>query len=58
MESSGGTTVNGRLVRRGEEIPLEDGDVVSLAGLTLTVNVETNQPAADGHPTPPMPPAR
>jgi hypothetical protein len=58
MGSSGGTTVNGRPVRRGEEIPLGDGDVVSLAGLTLTVNVETNQPAMDGHPTPPMPPAR
>ena len=58
MGSSGGTTVNGRPVRRSEEIPLGDGDVVSLAGLTLTVNVETNQPATDGHPTPSMPPAQ
>ncbi len=58
MGSSGGTTVNGRPVRPGEEIPLADGDVVGLAGLALTVNVETNQPAPDGHPTPPMPPAR
>jgi hypothetical protein len=58
MGSSGGTTVNGRAVRRGEEISLGDGDVVGLAGLALTVNVETNQPAADGHPTPPMPPSR
>jgi hypothetical protein len=57
MGSSGGTTVNGHPVRRGEEIPLEDGDVVSLAGLALMVNVETNQPAVDGHPTPPMPPS-
>ncbi len=58
MGSSGGTTVNGRPVRRSEEIPLRDGDVVSLAGLALTVSVETNQPSVDGHPTPPMPPAR
>jgi hypothetical protein len=58
MGSSGGTTVNGRAVSRGEEIPLGDGDVVGLAGLALTVNVETNQPAADGHPTPPMPPVQ
>jgi hypothetical protein len=57
MGSSGGTTVNGRPVRRGEEISLGDGDVVSLAGLALTVNVETNQPAMDRHPTPPMPPS-
>jgi hypothetical protein len=56
MGSSGGTTVNGRPVRQNEEIPLADGDVVSLAGLALTVNVETSQPALDGHPTPPMPP--
>ncbi len=58
MGSSGGTTLNGRPVRRGEEIPLQDGDVVSLAGLALTVNVETNQPATDIHPTPSLPPAR
>ncbi len=57
MGSSGGTTVNGRPVRRGEEISLADGDVVSLAGLALTVNVETSQPAVDRHPTPPMPPS-
>ena len=57
MGSSGGTAVNGRPVRQGEEIPLADGDTVSLAGLALTVNVETSQPAMDGHPTPPMPPA-
>ncbi len=58
MGSSGGTTVNGRAARRGEEIALGDGDVVSLAGLALTVSVETNQPATDVRPTPSMPPAR
>jgi hypothetical protein len=57
MGSSGGTAVNGRPTRPGEEIPLADGDVVSLAGLALTVSVGTSQPAIDGHPTPPMPPS-
>ncbi len=55
MGSSGGTTVNGRQIRQGEEVPLAPGDVISLAGVTLTVHVEARQPAVDEPSTPPMP---
>jgi hypothetical protein len=57
MGSSGGTTLNGQPVRQGEEVPLTAGDVVSLAGVTLTVNVETDQPTVDVPSTTPMPSA-
>jgi hypothetical protein len=56
MGSRGGTAVNGRPVCQDEEVPLAAGDVINLAGLTLTVHMEAGQPAIDGRPTPPMPP--
>lgn len=55
MDSSGGTALNGRAVRPGEELRLAAGDVISLAGITLTVHVEAAQPAVDVPATPPMP---
>jgi len=55
MGSSGGTALNGQPVGQGQEVPLTAGDVISLAGLTLTTNVEAEQPSVEGHPTSPMP---
>jgi pSer/pThr/pTyr-binding forkhead associated (FHA) protein len=46
MGSSGGSTLNGRPLLQGEEAPLADGDVVSLAGLTLVIHVGGGQPTA------------
>ncbi len=57
MGSRGGTTVNGRPVRQGEELPLNGGDVISLAGVNLIVQQESEQPAVDNHPTSSMPSA-
>lgn len=57
MDSRGGTTVNGRPVRQGQELPLTGGDVISLAGVNLTVHKESEQSAVDGHPTASLPPA-
>ncbi len=57
MGSRGGTTVNGRRVRQGEELPLDGGDVISLAGVNLTVQWESEQSAVDSHPTPSLPSA-
>lgn len=57
MGSRGGTTVNARPVRQGEELPLMDGAVISLAGVNLTVQQESEQPSVDNHPTPSMPSA-
>jgi len=55
LGSRGGTTHNGRPLRPGEEVPLAPGDVIGLAGLTLTVHLEAEQPAVDIPSTPPMP---
>lgn len=57
MGSSGGTTVNGQPVHQGEEIPLTAADVISLAGLTLTISLEGDQPAADIPSTSPILPS-
>jgi len=57
MGSRGGTTVNGRSVRQGEELPLTGGDVISLAGVNLTVQQESERSSVDSHPTPFMPSA-
>jgi hypothetical protein len=57
MGSHGGTTVNGRRVRHGEELPLDGGDVISLAGVNLTVQWESEQSTVDSHPTPSLPSA-
>jgi hypothetical protein len=54
LGSSSGTTLNGQPVRQGEEFPLAAGDVISLAGVALSVYVEAGQPMADTFPTPPM----
>lgn len=58
MGSRGGTTVNDRPVRQGEELPLTVGAVISLAGVSLTVQQESEQPSVDNHPTPSMPSAQ
>jgi hypothetical protein len=55
LDSSGGTIVNHRVLGRGEEVSLADGDTISLAGVTLTVTIESDQPSVDVAPTPPMP---
>jgi hypothetical protein len=55
MGSRGGTMLNDRPVQRGEECSLSAGDRVSLAGITLTVQVESGPPAIDTHPIPSMP---
>jgi hypothetical protein len=52
MGSQGGTTLNERTVQQGEEHPVSAGDLISLAGITLAVEVENGQPAVDTHPTP------
>lgn len=57
MGSRGGTTVNGRPVRQGEELVLTRGAVISLAGVNLIVQQESEQPSVDNHPTPSMPSA-
>jgi hypothetical protein len=57
MGSRGGTTVNGRQVRQGEELPLIGGDVISLAGVSLTIWKESEQPSVDASPTPSLPSA-
>jgi hypothetical protein len=57
MDSRGGTTVNGRPVRQGEELPLAGGDVISLAGVNLTVHKGSEQSAVDEHPNPSLPSA-
>ena len=57
MRSRSGTTLNDRPVRYGEELPLTGGDVISLAGVNLTVQKESEQPAVDVHPTPSLPSA-
>lgn len=54
MGSQGGTTLNDRLVKQGEECPVRAGDLISLAGIALTVEVENSKPAVDTHPTPSM----
>jgi hypothetical protein len=46
LGSRGGTGHNGQSLRHGGEIPLAAGDVISLAGLTLAVEVEADQPAS------------
>lgn len=55
MGSSVGTAVNGQPIGRGEEIPLTAGDVISLADVFLTVNVEVEERGVDVSPTPPVP---
>ena len=55
MGSRGGTAINSRPVQPGEEVPLAAGDVISLAGLALSVYVEARQSSVDGRPTPPLP---
>jgi hypothetical protein len=55
MGSRGGTMLNDRPVQRGEEYRLSAGDRVSLAGITLTIRVESGQPAIDTHPIQSMP---
>jgi hypothetical protein len=57
MGSRGGTTVNGRPVRQGEEFPLTGGEVISLAGVSLTVQKESEQPTEDARHTPSLPSA-
>jgi hypothetical protein len=57
MGSRGGTTVNGRRVRQGEELSLTGGDVISLAGVSLTVWRDSEQPSVDARPTPSLPSA-
>jgi hypothetical protein len=57
MGSRGGTTVNGQQVRQGEELPLIGGDVISLAGVSLTIWKESEQPSVDASPTPSSPSA-
>lgn len=47
MGSSGGTALNGQPVQQGEESPLTAGDVISLAGVRLTVLVEDGRMAVD-----------
>jgi pSer/pThr/pTyr-binding forkhead associated (FHA) protein len=44
MGSSSGSSLNGRLVQPGQEVPLAEGDVISLAGLILKVHVRGGQP--------------
>jgi len=56
MGSRGGTMLNDRPVHQGEECPLSAGDLISLAGITLTIQMESDQPAIDTHPTPSMHP--
>ena len=51
MGSSGGTTLDGRSVRQGQEVPLAAGDTISLAGVVLTVRLESSRPALDVLPT-------
>ncbi len=51
MGSSGGTTLDGRPVRQGQEVPLAAGDTISLAGVVLTVHLESARPAMDVLPT-------
>lgn len=47
MGSSGGTALDGRPVRQGQEVPLAAGDTISLAGVVLTVHLESTRPAMD-----------
>jgi hypothetical protein len=46
MGSSSGSSLNGRPVQPGQEVPLAEGDVISLAGLILKVHVRGGQPTA------------
>jgi len=54
MASRGGTSLNGQSLHQDEELPLNAGDVINLAGVTLTVYLESEQPAVDVPPAPPM----
>jgi len=53
--SSGGTRLNGEPVYQDEEVPLADGDMISLAGVTLTVHVEPEPPDVAVAPSPVLP---
>ncbi len=55
MGSRGGTTLNSRPIPLGEEASLAAGDVISLAGVMLTVHAEARQAEADLPPNPPTP---
>lgn len=50
-----GVAVNRRPLAPGEEVPLTDGDQLSLGGLTLTVRCGPDRSADETAPLPPMP---
>lgn len=54
--SRGGTKLNGQTLNSDEEFPLSSSDVINLAGVTLTVRVEREQPAVEVTPTSTLPP--
>ena len=54
--SRGGTKLNDHTLNTGEEFPLSSSDVINLAGVTLTVRVEREQPAVEVTPTSTLPP--
>jgi pSer/pThr/pTyr-binding forkhead associated (FHA) protein len=47
LGSRSGTTHNGQTLSHGQEVPVADGDVISLAGVTLIVRTEAGQSSAE-----------
>jgi hypothetical protein len=47
LGSRSGTIHNGQPLAHGQEVPVADGDVISLAGVTLMVRAEAGQSSAD-----------